>query len=312
MVGEYSSKPGFWLGAGLRAPHVPCPPALPEMANPNADGCSWPPASCFGMQRKWVSPQTLRSLVPSQWCSARAGAAQSCGDGTFWFSCRTNERACPRLLFFFLFGDCKSSQLQQNARGSVFISSSFWPACLLGRISAKRCHVGARCSSPVLSSHSAQAGGKQFGWETSRENPSRWWLRRGRMGRWHFSYQIISHIGHGLLLCCLLVHETLRPLPSPNPPPDSLSRTQWILSCAVPEAACSSVEMVASESCQELPFYEVSVIPWDRWELVALHPSDFYPFITSRERERKLLFSRAPEPWQNHACKGCCSLFCLN
>lgn len=94
------------------------------------------------------------------------------------------------------------------------------------------------------------------------------------MGRWCFSYQIISCTGNRLLLRCLWGHKTLCALPSPNPPRGSLSRTQQILSRAVPEPACFSAGMVASESCQDLLFYEVSVIPWDWWEL-ALHHSDF-------------------------------------
>lgn len=95
-------------------------------------------------------------------------------------------------------------------------------------------------------------------------------------------------MGHGLLPGCLWGYEILCALPSPNPPPGCLSRTPQILSRAAPE--CSSAGVVASGSCQELLFYEVSVIPWDRWELLALHSSDFYPCITSREREMKSLF----------------------
>lgn len=73
----------------------------------------------------------------------------------------------------------------------------------------------------------------------------------------------------GLLLCHLWGHKTLCALPGLNPPPSSLRRMQRVLSCAVPE-------VVASESCWELLFYEGSVMSWDQWELVAQHCSAFY------------------------------------
>lgn len=51
------------------------------------------------------------------------------------FSRCTKERACLRVAFFFfsfLFGDCKSSQLQQNVGGLVFLPPFGQPARSVG------------------------------------------------------------------------------------------------------------------------------------------------------------------------------------
>ena len=63
----------------------------------------------FGRGRQRLSPQSLRSPVPRQRCSADTRAAWSCGTGlSRCFSCRANEGVCPmllldRLFFFFFF-----------------------------------------------------------------------------------------------------------------------------------------------------------------------------------------------------------------
>lgn len=146
VVGECFSKPGLgWVrgckrrvALGLLLFQKWQIPALAGDPQPRAlvckeQGCSKPPTPpCWGC------------VVLQEW------------EFFLWFSGYANEGGCPKLLFFSSpppFGDCKSVQLQQNGGwGLVFISSSFWPACSLSRISAKWCHVGPHCSSPVLSS----------------------------------------------------------------------------------------------------------------------------------------------------------------
>lgn len=162
----------------------------------------------LGCKENGCFPKALmHSLVPRQRCSDCAGA--------FWSSHCAKGGVCPMLWGFYLLEVVNPLCLLV-----CLFSASSLPR--QGFCRAVPCGSSLLISAPELLLYSGW-------WETL-------WMRKllrkpkqavpeeGRMGRWHFSYQIVSSMEKHR------ARETFRALPNPNLPPGILSRTQQILS----------------------------------------------------------------------------------